>query len=516
MPFFDFHCHPGLKPQFSDPAKKPSPWQYINAKLRIVKDIKLRINALFNEVLNSQSSLEMLAQNDVKLIGLVLHAPEKKVGVGLGEKKIVNTGAVELIDVKQLKYIAAGTHSFELINEELNWLLTAPPSLPGKKLKILQRAADFEETDGSHVFAAIIVEGLHCFHGDPDAPDAKEAFNNNFNSFTSRYPVIAVNVCHMQQNKFCNHAYGMQFLKPGYFYPEQSGITNWGKDVIQQMIDKKILTDIKHMSLKARWELYSWFQDADDETKFIQPLVCTHAGTTGLSIAHKAEYLLQEITDKGTVYEVVHAKPRSRHFDDVYHNCSSINLYDEDIEKILLSGGIIGMSFDQRILGFADENVIAELNTPHDAEYISHAEAGFFLGPRPLDIPVRPADETTWAAEDFAELSPADFPFAHCRFLVNNIIHILWVAGRHDKIGFAKAARQICLGTDFDGLINAIDCCKTTADLASFKQRMKADLVEGLQKIGAGSLDAGELLENIFYRNGRDFMLGRLRALRGG
>jgi hypothetical protein len=57
MPFFDFHCHPGLKPQFSDPASKPSPWDFINAKLALSRDVNLRINKLFNETLNSQSNL---------------------------------------------------------------------------------------------------------------------------------------------------------------------------------------------------------------------------------------------------------------------------------------------------------------------------------------------------------------------------------------------------------------------------------------------------------------------------
>ena len=90
MPFFDFHCHPGLKPQFSDPETKVTPWDYIDAKLSIARDIKLRINKLFNEVLNSQSNLTQLIEADVKLIGLILHAPEQKIGLALGEKSIVN------------------------------------------------------------------------------------------------------------------------------------------------------------------------------------------------------------------------------------------------------------------------------------------------------------------------------------------------------------------------------------------------------------------------------------------
>lgn len=74
---------------------------------------------------------------------------------------------------------------------------------------------------------------------------------------------------------------------------------------------------------------------------------------------------------------------------------------DEDIEKIHLSGGITGLSFDQRILGFVDESVIPGLTVPHDMEYISHLEAGFFLGPQPTALPVWPNDSNVWTAEDF-------------------------------------------------------------------------------------------------------------------
>src|ERR1700712_5135673 len=108
MPFFDFHCHPGLKPQFSKPVSKPSPWDDINAKLAVAKGWTIRINALFNEVLNSQSNLTQLFQNDVRMIGVILHAPEQKIGKVLGEKGIVNKGKINLIDKTQLAYLTTG------------------------------------------------------------------------------------------------------------------------------------------------------------------------------------------------------------------------------------------------------------------------------------------------------------------------------------------------------------------------------------------------------------------------
>ncbi len=511
MPFFDFHCHPGLKPQFSDPSSKPSPWKFIDAKLVISRDIKLSINPLFNEVLNSQSNLSQLLQSDVKLIGLILHAPEKKIAQALSEKSIANKGMVNLIDKNQLALLAKGLHSFNLINEELRWLQESIPEINKAKLVVLNDANEYNENAIKTVFGVIIIEGLHCFFDDPNAIDAKEIFTQNFNFFTDTHAVVSINLCHMQQNPFCNHAHGIQFFNPPYFYPTKTGITLWGKEVIEMMMAKNILIDIKHMSLKARLELYTWFRE--NETTFLQPIICTHAGTTGIKIIDRVKYLLHTPIQRGEVYEVAYLKPQSIHDIETYHNCSSINLYNEDIENILLSGGIIGLSFDQRILGFADENVLLGVTTPHDVEFISNMEAGFYLGPNPLSLPIKNDDVGVWASEDFENLDPSLYSELHCRFLVNNIIHILWVASKHPLLNINKAAKQICIGTDFDGLINAIDCCKNATQLPQLKTKLKPMLQQMLLSEGINTLDVGIFLEDIFYSNGKNFILNRLKAI---
>ena len=514
MPFFDFHCHPGLKPQFSRPAKKPSPWEYIDAKLAIGKGWDIRINSLFNEVLNSQSNLTQLFQNDVRLIGLILHAVEKKIALLLAEKSIVNKGKVNLIDKTRLNYLASGIHSYELMNEELQWLKTSASAIPGAQLKIINQETEFNETENNTVFGVIIVEGLHCFFNDPNAPDAKETFTKNFNFFTTHHTVVAINICHMQQNQFCNHAYGIQLFNPAHFYPTRQGITAWGEEVINAMMQKKILVDIKHMSLKARLDLYRMCTVADTVPRFVQPLICTHAGTTGLRVIDRVKYIEQVPVNKGLAYEVVYLKPKSRFYDDVYHNCSSINLYDEDIENIFLSNGIIGLSFDQRILGFADDSGLAQVQVPHDVEYISHMEAGFFFGPTPQHLHVWPNDSNVWVSEDFDGLDKSLHPELHRKFLINNIVHLLWVASRHASIGIDKAVKQICMGSDFDGLINAVDCCKNANGLQQLKNDMRKDLAEILHKNGLHTINVNEFLDDIFYNNGKHFMLSRLSTMK--
>ena len=281
------------------------------------------------------------------------------------------------------------------------------------------------------------------------------------------------------------------------------------------MIEKKILIDIKHMSLLSRWNLYSMLRDPNDSDKYITPIICTHAGLTGQSIADRVKYLLRIPEDVGVVYEVCYLKPKSPYIDGVYFNCSSINLYNEDIEAIFLSGGLIGLSFDQRILGFADENVLRNVTIPHDVEYISELEAEFFLGPNPTALPVWTDDDKIWSSEDFENLDPVFDMELHPLFFLNQVIHILAVAKENVLIGAQKAMKQICLGSDYDGLINAIDNCKQADKLDKFKQLALTKMPDLLKKakLDNEGIDTETLVENIFYNNGRDFVLNRLRSI---
>jgi microsomal dipeptidase-like Zn-dependent dipeptidase len=516
MPFFDFHCHPGIKPTFSDQATAVSPWVCIDAKLAIFKNVEISINPLFNEVLNSQSCLSQLYNGNVKLFGIALHSPEANMAKGLLEKKLVNKGAISLISRNRLQLIKDGNHYFQFMNEDLSRLINsaAPSELNGAKFKMIESSADFNENSADTIYGFLIVEGLHCFFDDQSVTNAKAIFTNNFENFTDANTVLAINICHIQQNPFCNHAYGIQFINSRYFFPVGNGITTWGREVINRMIQKKILIDVKHMSLWSRWQLYSML-DPDNSKKYISPIICTHAGLTGQSVSDRVKYLLRTPEDVGEVYEVCYLKPKSPYIEGVYFNCSSINLYNEDIEAILLSGGLIGLSFDQRILGFTDENVLRNVTTPHDLEYISELEAGFFLGPNPSSLPAWTDDDKIWTSQDFENLDPAFNKELHPLFFLNQVIHILVIAKNNELIDMKQAMKQICLGSDYDGLINAVDHCKQADKLNNFKDIAFEKMPRLLRKakLDKEGIDVPTLIENIFYNNGRDFVLNRLRSI---
>ena len=181
----------------------------------------------------------------------------------------------------------------------------------------------------------------------------------------------------------------------------------------------------------------------------------------------------------------------------------------------MLSGGLIGLSFDQRILGFTDENVLRNVTTPHDLEYISELEAGFFLGPNPSSLPAWTDDDKIWTSQDFENLDPAFNKELHPLFFLNQVIHILVVAKNNELLDMKQAMKQICLGSDYDGLINAVDHCKQADKLNNFKDIAFEKMPRLLRKakLDKEGIDVPTLIENIFYNNGRDFVLNRLRSI---
>lgn len=288
MPAFDFHCHPTLKPRFVKKGEEPSAWEYLDVKYKVGKifntEIKLSINGLVNETLNSQSNFSQLCGN-VNLIGLILHAPESNMGRGLLERKMVSEGKLDLLNAAKLKVIQKGDHYFKWMKDELESLkenLLPPASLTNLPadaiVKIISSAAEFDETLNNTIHCVLIIEGLHCFFNNPESGLAFDEFNTNFEKFTNENKIFAVNITHLQTMPFSNHASGMQFLNEGYFYPRENSISDRGEEMIEKIYAKNILIDIKHMGVIARTKFYS----LRSQKNYTQPIICTHAGLTGI------------------------------------------------------------------------------------------------------------------------------------------------------------------------------------------------------------------------------------------
>ena len=507
--FFDFHCHPGLKPAFSRPGFWPSPWS--NHKAILNTDIvDIHLNPLFNEVLDSQASLAQLYQGNVNLIGLVITPAESNMGKSLWQKSIVRDGKVSLIYPGQVDRIRSGTQYYQMTKEEIDHLLAnagGPAALPGSNLMFIKSYDEYDPNDLNTIHAFVVVEGLHAFSPDESATNNWPQLLANFHEFISnpRFRVFVINPCHLQQNRVCNHAHGIQFFTPEFFFPTGETFSNEGKQMIREIYDNDILVDIKHMSLAARRAFYIQHHNEFSD----RPILCTHAGVTGLSETQCLKYLSEKPVKVGNTWRISHLKPVG-YVPHSFFNCSSINLYDQDIVRILHSGGLIGISLDQRILGFGAAFREHEFVDPTDVEHISANEAlGFFgpAGPNGVVLKNYSDAQVLGGSELQSQASTAAIGEIHMRYFFNNIVHILEVAVKNN-FTYAQAAQSICIGSDFDGLIDAIECCKNSEEIGDFYQQLLPKTKDLFREAGytRSPVEPQVLLDNLFYENGRRFL----------
>ena len=269
--------------------------------------------------------------------------------------------------------------------------------------------------------------------------------------------------------RLATHAYGMKFLTHPKFSPAGNGLTDNGREVIDAAYTMSIgtratpvLIDIKHMSVKSRMDFYAYRK----QKGYTLPILATHMGVTGYSISEWLSSDAQDIGD-GTVRISTKLKqmgldqPDEFHPNPYYANPWAINLMDEDITEVLKSDGLIGMSFDKRIIGAIASNfnplndVPSEFNSPIPYDYMATDEYNYLLANIPsipyVNAPI-PAPDTnlyidpTWPDAD-NDLRRDQIRELAC--LAFNIMHILGVGIRSG----VDAWSQIVLGSDYDGLI---------------------------------------------------------------
>ena len=102
--------------------------------------------------------------------------------------------------------------------------------------------------------------------------------------------------------------------------------------------------------------------------------------------------------------------------------------------------------------------------------------------------------------------------FQHLKHFMAHILHLVVVTGDNAS----QALKQVCIGSDFDGMINPIWCCESMDEIYHFKQDFK-DAFKNFAKKSDVALPAGfditEFCEDLFFRNGRDFVMQRLDIL---
>ncbi|MCB0584700.1 MAG: membrane dipeptidase, partial [Phaeodactylibacter sp.] len=177
-------------------------------------------------------------------------------------------------------------------------------------------------------------------------------------------------------------------------------------------------------------------------------------------------------------------------FNKTHFNPWSINLYDEDITEILDSGGLIGLSLDQRIMGSQEVQ----------GEFFSAEELNYILSGYKDETHEEPIASGEFSGEEERgrELNERK----HLRHLCNNILHAV-------KVGGERAWKQMCLGSDFDGLIDPLNNCTSAEEYPKLERNLIEELPQMMREDRKHDYDESNIegkVRDIMYNNAIDFL----------
>ena len=324
------------------------------------------------------------------------------------------------------------------------------------KLKLINNYSELENLANNEVGGIITVEGAHALAKynkddlfearnidalDNASKDAlKQSFIQNIKKIKDlEYPPFFITFSHHFNNLISGHSKSFKDPKnkimPGFssVFDQRNGLndgfTEFGKTLITDHLlaktngKRRILIDTKHMSLKCRDEFYQIVKNHPDNI----PIVCSHTAINGIS--DRAEAARRKDTNK-----LDHRSYVSRW---------DINITDEDITDIFDTDGIIGICMhDGRMPGGKFSKLIKEQNSQGNSVRVQRLHTQMFL---------------------------------------TNVFHVVRINLAHIRklnqaganIDEKEAWKTVCLGTDFDGIIDPFDHFNTSEKLVRFKARCK-------------------------------------------
>jgi microsomal dipeptidase-like Zn-dependent dipeptidase len=329
---------------------------------------------------------------------------------------------------------------------------------------------ELKECINNGVITTILtIEGAHSLGTDTASPAAVleriDHIKKNWD-----YPLFFITFAHHFNNFLCGHAHSLPDTARLLLNQDDGrdvGFNNDGLAVLRKFlaIDEKndpkkadghrVLIDVKHMNAKSRKQYYKIVDACMKKGENI-PVIASHCGYAGVKSLD--DFIVNEPNENDSTFD------ESGRF-----YAWNINLCDEDIKMVHKTHGLIGISFDQRVLGVPmgkiDKGMKSEL-------------------------------KTVW----------------------ENIKEMLNVICEDDELSDAEKKQAwdiFSIGTDYDGYIDPIDPYPTALNFRNFRK----DLLDIIQKEMDENSDTACLkvlddkltpmiaVDKICWRNARDFVL---------
>ena len=223
----------------------------------------------------------------------------------------------------------------------------------------------------------------------------------------------------------------------------------------------RILIDVKHMSAMGRMAFYEEIikpyniEAQINGTKKI-PVIASHVGFSG------HESLIDQV-------KTLKSKKEKDNFKIDGFYAWNINMSLEDIEIIHASEGLIGMSFDQRILGVDKKLLFFNL--------ANKRKNNIYRFRRLIERIVSSAYENNWPKKDD-----------------------IW--------------KRICIGSDFEGFVDPINSYPTVLNYPDFEEDLTETLLNLKKEKPAyfAVYDVPLVVRGILYENAKDFAIKHLQS----
>jgi microsomal dipeptidase-like Zn-dependent dipeptidase len=549
---FDFHYHLLFKHQ-------------ICTNKNIQTDVTVKgVGALFNDVMggafDSQSSPSQVKNSALHLgvIALITieHAFANRIFHVLGEdfSKILPLDRslfdrtregktnyykefLEMVDFymsKNIKNTLSGKFNIQYLDRR-----DFPVADFSNKEKILGKL----EADKDIRYMAFSIEGGHNLSNMPVHNQETKSMNPELQlkeiQDNGKLDFMSMTLCHLSEipeQSLGGFAQGLNRLSQIAFSSEDFmpktglGISALGKKVVFQALthERPILIDLRHMSLYTRLHYYKVKEklaiDFPDTTRL--PLISSHSGFTFTSVT---DYITNKKFRSTTFTDnlarlICEVEPENRSIGKtndtinkkLWCNPWSINLFDDEIVTIMESRGMIGISMDQRVLGATKMAVDSKHPRYFEKESVPEQEWKKLF--RDGQLP------STESLLDVLGLSAPSRPERHIMLFCLHIVHAVRLGLAH--LSWPQGTSpwdHICIGSDYDGLINPINGFDSITDIHKLRDQLlkylpvadsyltdQDDEVSAIPRQSDKKVDMNELtrmIEKFLFTNGQDFMI---------
>jgi microsomal dipeptidase-like Zn-dependent dipeptidase len=352
--FIDLHCHPAMKPFGKSFHKKPgkntsrrrlkeSIWHYDPPRvIDKIANIALTITKF------SQADFSTLSYGGAHVVFASLYPMEKgfvlnKMGDNLPADLLKNF--VMGIGKKRIDHLQKMTDYFtdlEMVYNYYRQLDGKVIQLDGQRsrYKIVNSFGEIEndlETGIDTVYVILTIEGANVFntglHLMNIPVNEAEVLGNIDKVKKWEKRLFFITMTHHFYNDICGHAKSIGGISESVHNQQRglgTGFTDLGLKVLDKLLDdsegKRVLIDVKHMSVQSRKEYYKLLETNYAGEKI--PLIVSHGAVAGYRSAD------EKIIDNQNTYGM---------FQD-----GDINFYDDELVKVARSEGIFGIQLDER------------------------------------------------------------------------------------------------------------------------------------------------------------------------